>query len=144
MFADTLLQLERAHLVRLIAWGALNVLLGTLLLSILLAGRRRSPLLQQFAIQLGAWGLVELAIAAVAWRGLALRDLAGAVHLDRLLWLNIGLDAGYAGVGVTLAILGWQLGRRLGLVGAGLGVVVQGVGLAVLDMVLVAQIGRVV
>ena len=144
MFADTLLQLERAHLVRLIAWGALNVLLGTLLLSILLAGRRRSPLLQQFAIQLGAWGLVELAIAAVAWRGLALRDLAGAVHLDRLLWLNIGLDAGYAGVGVSLAILGWQLGRRLGLVGAGLGVVVQGVGLAVLDMVLVAQIGRVV
>ena len=144
MFADTLLQLERAHLVRLIAWGALNVLLGTLLLSILLAGRRRSPLLQQFAIQLGAWGLVELAIAAVAWRGLALRDLAGAVHLDRLLWLNIGLDAGYAGVGVALAILGWQLGRRLGLVGAGLGVVVQGVGLAVLDMVLVAQIGRVV
>ena len=144
MFADTLLQLERAHLVRLIAWGALNVLLGTLLLSILLAGRRRSPLLQQFAIQLGAWGLVELAIAAVAWRGLALRDLAGAVHLDRLLWLNIGLDMGYAAVGATLAIHGWRLGRRLGLVGAGLGVVVQGVGLAVLDMVLVAQIGRVV
>ena len=142
MFADTLLQLERAHLVRLIAWGALSVLLGTLLLSLLLAGRRQSPLLQQFAIQLGAWGLVELAIAAVAWRGLALRDLAGAVHLDRLLWLNIGLDMGYAAVGATLAILGWRLGRRLGLVGAGLGVVVHGLGLAVLDLVFVAQVGR--
>ena len=142
MFADTLLQLERGHLVRLLVWGALSVLLGTALLGVLAATRRRSPLLHHFALQLAAWGAIDLALAAVAWRGLALRDLAGATHLDRLLWLNIGLDAGYVGVGVTLAVAGWALGRRLSLVGAGLGVIVQGLGLAVLDLYFAAQIAR--
>ena len=142
MFADTLLQLERGHLVRLLVWGALSVLLGTALLGVLAATRRRSPLLHHFALQLAAWGAIDLALGAVAWRGLALRDLAGATHLDRLLWLNIGLDAGYVGVGVTLAVAGWALGRRLSLVGAGLGVIVQGLGLAVLDLYFAAQIAR--
>ena len=51
-------------------------------------------------------------------------------------------DAGYAMVGVTLAILGWRLGRRLGLVGAGLGVVMQGLALLVLDARLIAVLDR--
>jgi len=58
------------------------------------------------------------------------------------LWLNIGLDAGYVLVGLTLAIVGWKVGRRLGLVGAGIAVVVQGLALALLDLVLAAQISR--
>jgi hypothetical protein len=45
-------------------------------------------------------------------------------------------------VGAALALAGWRLGRRLGLVGAGVGVIVQGSALLVLDLVLAAQISR--
>ncbi|MFM9014132.1 MAG: DUF6992 family protein, partial [Gemmatimonadota bacterium] len=68
--------------------------------------------------------------------------LAGAVALDRFVWLNVGLDLGYVLVGLTLALTGWRLGRRLGLVGAGLGVRVQGRALALLDLQLTARILR--
>lgn len=143
MFADTLLALERAHLVRLALWGGGSVLAGTLLLALVALRRAAGDLafLRHFAVQTAAWGAVDLAIVVWAWRGLALRDAAGAEWLDRFLWLNLGLDVGYVGVGVTLALCGWRLGRRLALVGAGAGVVVQGAALFLLDLVLVRQIG---
>ena len=56
--------------------------------------------------------------------------------------MNIGLDAGYVMVGVTLLVLGWRVMRRLGLVGAGLAVIVQGSALALLDLVFASQISR--
>jgi hypothetical protein len=89
-----------------------------------------------------AWGVVDLVIVALAWRGLAPRDVAGAVALDRILWLNIGLDVGYAMVGVTLLVFGMRAPRRPGLVGAGVAVVLQGLALAVLDAILSAAIVR--
>lgn len=145
MWSDTLLAAERAHLVRLLAWGAASVIAGTALL-VLVAVRRGSaggsPLLTNFAIQCAAWGAIDLLIAGFAWRGLALRDVTGATKLDRLLWLNGGLDVGYVGVGIALAIVGWQLGRRMGLVGAGLGVTVQGLALLVLDAHFISILNR--
>ena len=87
-------------------------------------------------------GAVDLAICAAAWRGLTLRDLTGAVALDRFLWFNIGLDVGYVAVGVTLAVVGWRLTRSLALIGAGIGVIVQGIALALLDLVLASLITR--
>ena len=144
MWADTLLALERAHLERLLWWGAASVAVGLLLLGALRARGAASPLLRHLAIQTAAWGAVDVALALNAWRGLRLRDHAGATTLDRLLWLNLGLDAGYVGIGATLALTGWLVGRRLGAVGAGLGVVVQGAALFVLDLVLVQQlVGRI-
>lgn len=142
MWADTLLAAERAHLLRLVIWGGVSVLLGTAVLAWLAVGARRSALLQWFAIQTAAWGAVELGFAAISWTTLATRDLAGATRLDRVLWMNIGLDGGYVLVGLTLAILGWRLGRRVGLVGAGMGVVVQGVALLLLDLILATRISR--
>lgn len=142
MWGDTLSALERAHLVRLLVWGAASVLAGTAILAWLRVGSRRSVLLHHFAIQAAAWGVTDAAIASSEWARLAVRDTAGATRLDRLLWLNIGLDAGYVLVGFAIGIVGWKLGRRLGFVGAGIGVVVQGSGLAVLDLVLAAQISR--
>jgi hypothetical protein len=58
--------------------------------------------------------------------------------------MNVGLDVGYILVGATLAIVGWRLGggRRLGVVGAGTGVVVQGTALILLDLLLASQISR--
>lgn len=142
MWADTLLTAEQGHLLRLLAWAAMSVLVGSALLAWLRAGGRKSPLLEHFAIQTVAWGAVDLAISAIARRSLVPRDVAAATRLDRVLWLNIGLDVGYVLVGITLVFAGWQLGRRLGLVGAGLGVIVQGAALAVLDLLLASQISR--
>jgi hypothetical protein len=72
-----------------------------------------------------------------------MRDADGAARLDRLLWLNTGLDVGYVAVGLTLAIAGWSLGRRLGAVGAGLGVVVQGMALLALDVRFISILTRI-
>jgi len=142
MWSDTLLLAERAHLVRLLLWGAASVLTGTAVLAVLAARRAQSPLLMHFAVQTAAWGAIDLGLAALAWRGLAMRDLAGATHLDRMLWLNCGLDVGYIAVGVTLAWVGLALGRRLGLMGAGLGVIVQGLALLALDARFIAVLSR--
>ena len=116
MWSDTLLALERAHLFRLALWGGGSVLAGTLLLALLALRARRgaggSPLVHHFAIQTAAWGAIDLGLVAFAGRGLALRDQTGAAELERFLWLNLGLDVGYVGVGVTLAVAAWSLGRR--------------------------------
>lgn len=141
-WADSLLVVEQLHLVRLLVWATVSVLTGTALLAMLRIRRADSPLLTHFAIQCAAWGGVDLVIALWAHRGLELRDLESAVALDRFVWFNIGLDLGYVAVGVTLALLGWRARRRLGLVGAGLGVIVQGLALAVLDLQLAAGIVR--
>jgi hypothetical protein len=144
MWSDNLLIAERAHLVRLIAWGAGSMLVGTALLPLLRLRRTRSPLLFHFALQTIAWGGVDLVLAWTGWQNLEMRDIAGATRLDRFIWFNAGLDLGYAGVGATMIILGWRLGRRLGLVGAGVGIVVQGLALATLDLQLTMIVARLV
>jgi hypothetical protein len=141
MWADTFLAIERGHLIRVGAWGAACVLVGTVLLALLALRRQRSPLVFHFALQTAAWGAIDVALAAVGFRGLALRDYEGATRFDRLLWLNLGLDVGYVAVGAALALAGWLLGRRLAPVGAGLGVIVQGAALIALDAVVLAQLG---
>ena len=142
MWADTLLAAEHAHIVRLLLWGGGSAIVGTALLAWLHAGRRRSALLEQFGLQTAAWGAAEVALAAIARLSMGPRDLASATRLDRLLWLELGLDGGYVLVGLTLLVSGWLLGRRLGMVGAGLAVVVQGVALALLHLLLAGQISR--
>lgn len=158
MYADTLLALERAHLLRLLVWAVGSVVAGSFLLALVVLRRAAGPtaLLRHFAIQTAAWGAVDLGIVGWAWRGLALRDHAGATGLDRFLWLNLGLDAGYVGVGLTLLLCGRWIAAHVpppdalagtagdrpgqGAVGAGLGVIVQGAALFVLDLVLVRQL----
>src|SRR5215217_190342 len=134
MWADTLLAVERAHLTRLIVWGGASLLVGAALLGLMRLRGHRSALLDHFGIQTAAWGAIDLVLALAGLRRLELRDLAGATRLDRFLWLNIGLDVGYVLVGLTLLAVGWRVARRPGLVGAALGVIVQGTGLAVLDL----------
>jgi hypothetical protein len=142
MWADTLLAIERAHLMRLVVWGGASVLVGSALLGLMRIRGHRSALLDHFGIQTAAWGAIDLVLALTGLQRLELRDLAGATRLDRFLWLNIGLDVGYVLVGITLVVLGWRLARRMGLIGAGMAVIVQGSALAVLDLVLAGQISR--
>lgn len=112
-------------------WGGASGICGLLLLATI--GRpRRSPLVFHFAAQSVAWGAVIFAVAASGLRTLDLRDLGAATRLDRFLWLNLGLETGYVAVGLAIALCAWLLGRRYGGVGAGLAIVVQGLGLAVI------------
>jgi len=141
MWADTLLALERGHLLRLALWGGMSVLVGTSLFTWLTVRRVAAPLLRHFGIQTTAWGAVNLLICLWAGRDLALRDYAGAQKLLNLLWLNIGLDAGYVAIGITVSIAAWRWGARSGGIGAGVGIVVQGVALMLLDLRLLFAIG---
>lgn len=134
MWSDTLLELERAHLLRLVTWGGTSTIVGTALYAWLSVRGTASPLLRHFALQTGLWGLVILMIAVVGLQGLTERNLAEATRLDRLAWMNTGLDVGFILVGATLACVGWLTGRRLELVGAGIGGLVQGAGLLVLEL----------
>lgn len=140
MWADTLLVAERAHLLRLGLWGAASLLTGTALAAMTRIGRPQSALLKHFGIQTALWGAVELGVALVLFRSLSLRDLSGATRLDRMLWLSIGLDLGYALVGITLVVIGWRTVRRFGLIGAGIAIVLQGAALALIDLLLAGQI----
>lgn len=143
MWSDTLLALERAHLLRLLAWSAMSIVVGTALYAAVTLRHTSSALLRGFAMQTSVWGLVNLAIALTGWFRLGERDLAAATRLDRMLWLSVGLDVGLMLVGATLAIAGWMLARRLGAVGSGIGVLVQGAALLVLDLRFVAITARV-
>src|SRR5688572_5805248 len=141
MWSDTLFAAERAHLLRVLVWGASSVLVGTLVVVAVTARRVKAPIVSQFAAQALAWGLVELALCAVLWRTQTMRDVSTATRLDRMTWFGAGLDAGIIGVGMALAVLGWT-GRRFGLVGAGLGVVVQGLALLVLHLTFLSILAR--
>ncbi len=142
MWADTLQSVERAHLLRVLVWGAASILAGTALLAWIRTGARQSALLRHFAYQCAGWGCAEAALAAVQLGQLAPRDLSSATRFDRVLWLSIGLDGGFVLTGLVLAIAAWRLARALGGVGAGIGIVMQGLALAVLDLLLAAQISR--
>jgi hypothetical protein len=142
MWADALLAAERAHLLRLLIWSGTSVLLGTALMAALRIRRSRSELLDRFGLQTAVWGTIEVLLALWLLRSLVIRDLAGATRLDRLLWLRIGLDGGVIMVGFALALMAWRHARRPGLLGSAMGVIVQGAGLAVLDLLLAAHISR--
>lgn len=142
MWADQVLAYEKAHLARLLLWGGVSVLMALACWVFLRVRRLDLPLLRHFAIQTGAWGAIDCLLALAARPRLALRDYDGVTSLDRFLWLNCGLDVGYVAVGVTLAWCGWKLARSRGLVGAGIGVVVQGAALLLLDVRLAALLSQ--
>lgn len=142
MWADTLLQAEQQHLLRLLFWAALSILGGTAVGVIVLTRRLHSPLLVHFAIQMAAWGAAIGVIGAIGLRTAHLRDFSGAARLERLLWLNLGLDAGYAAVGAAIALTGWIVARKMNAVGAGIAIVVQGMALLLLDLQFAAIVSR--
>lgn len=136
-----LLAIERGHLLRLAVWAVGSIAVGATML--FWARRAKSPDFWRHAgIQSAAWGAIDLLIVAFAVRGLAPRDVMAAIALDRFLWLNIGLDVGYAMVGITLLVFGARHPRRPGLIGAGAAIVAQGIALAVLDAYVSALIVR--
>src|SRR5215204_2230428 len=144
MWSDTLLAAERSHILRVMLWAVTSATLGTALLLTITVRRVVAPVVQWFATQALVWGLLELVVAATTWRSLAMRDVSGAARLDRLTWLHIGLDTGIVGIGLTLAVVAWLQGRRLAVIGAGLGVVVQGLGLLLLNLTFASLLARLI
>jgi hypothetical protein len=140
MWADTLQAFEKEHLMQLIAWAGGSLVVGSLLLLVLSLRRIGAPLLYHFALQSTLWGIAELVWGAFAYRDVPLRDYEGASILARELWVAIGLEAGAILIGVTLAIGGWTYVKRLGIVGAGIGIVAQASALVALDVMLVRAI----
>lgn len=124
---------------RLLAWAALSAALGGVMLL------RRRPFWGGMGAQFAGWGLVNAAIAtfgsrAADRRRAALPDPADpAVHsresagLERLLWINSGLDAGYIAGGLALAQTRGRSDRRSA--GHGWGVVLQGAFLLLFDVI---------
>jgi hypothetical protein len=142
VWADTVFNAERQYVARLLAWSALSIIAATAI-AVMLAGRRlRSPVLKHFAVQLGGWGLVLALIAALAWQGLHLRDLASATRLERATWVRVGFDLGVVGMGAVLAAASRWFGRSLAGMGAGAGLAVQGAALLVIELQLASVVSR--
>jgi hypothetical protein len=143
---------ERAHLARLGIWAGTNIVAGAALLA--LARPETSPLptpataLEGFAVQSMAWGAVNLTIvglglAAAPVFALSREEaLAAEDDLGKVLWVNVGLDAGYMMAGAAMAgasVVGAAPAEQWRSHGAG--VLMQGLGLAVLDVVAVWDSG---
>jgi hypothetical protein len=131
VWSDALFAAERSHLLQLVAWAAASAIVGTIVLLVL---GRRSPLLWHFGVQMTLWGTTELLLSLGWWRALAMRDVAGATRLTHAIWFVAGLETGFVALGATVALVGWRAGYRLGAVGAGLAIVVQGLALLVLAL----------
>jgi len=144
MWSDTLLAAERSHLIRIALWAVASAVVGTGIVSALTVRRLSAPIVFWFAIQTILMGMLELIVTAARWLGLSMRDVSAATRLDRFTWLAVGLDAGIIGVGITIAAMAWMRERRLGAFGGGLGVVVQGLGLLVLDVTSTSILARLV
>jgi Family of unknown function (DUF6992) len=144
MWSDTLLAAERSHIIRIVIWAVTSAALGTTVVTIVVGRRMSAPIALWFAIQTLAWGSVELIIAAARWSAVSMRDVSGATRLDRLNWFAVGLDVGIIAVGVTAVWMAWRSARNLRALGGGLGVVVQGLGLLVLDLTFASILARLV
>jgi hypothetical protein len=142
VWADTLLAIERAHLLRVLVWGTLSAATGIAILAMVWRRRAVPALLRRFGAQTLLWGAVELSLGALALWTLGPRDLARATKLVDLLRLEAGLTAGAAVIGVTLALAGWRTGRRQGMMGAGMAIALQGAALFLLHWRTLQTISR--
>jgi hypothetical protein len=122
---DLLPSLLAAHLMRLTIWAAVSLVGG--IAGFILA---KDAGLRAFFGMTAGWAAVNLIIAIASRAGAPPK---GVAPFREFLWLNMGLNVAYIAVGVTMALLA---GDRLGIKGSGIGVAVQGVGLLVLDGVL--------
>lgn len=141
MWSDSLLILERGHLLRLLIWGSASAVIGAALLAWIVWRKPAVPLLQQFAIQTALWGALVLAFAFRGWQQLGLREYSGVTELVNLLWLNLGLFTGGVAVGLTLLLTGLRWGPHPKAVGAAVAIIVQALTLAVLELRFIDLIG---
>lgn len=130
---------QRAHLYRVLGWGGVNVVIGAALL--VAADRTTQRGRFGFGVQSAAWGTINVGIAAVgllAGGGESALTVAEALRAENgyadLLLFNLGLNVAYASVGATLiAVSGRGVAHPAAWRGHGAALIVQGLGLFVLD-----------
>jgi hypothetical protein len=131
---------EQAHLRRVGAWGLASLVGGTALA--LGQDREDHPSRHGFGLQTAAWGGINTAIAAggllLGGRGEAPHTLSEAVgreeRWNRILLVNVGLNAGYMMTGAALVMASHRgLERGDEVRGHATAVILQGLGLLVLD-----------
>lgn len=125
------------HLIRLGVWALFSIVFGV----VILLAKRQNLAAQHFSMQFIVWGLIDGIIVLFGLRDNSRPDLVAAIKLREFLWLNEGLDVGYVAVGITLIIVGrWSKVNSASLIGAGLGVMIQGFLLLLLDGLLLWQL----
>lgn len=148
-FSAGLEEAQTAHLIRVGAWGAASVAGGAALVggssTLTEIGVKTEPELFGLGAQAVIWGAVNLGLVRIgAWFLQEptddLEEAAEAEDTWRLILLvNEGLDVGYVLFGAALVVAGliptpflspWVAGQ---LRGHGMGIVVQGIALLVLD-----------
>ena len=133
-----LAEAQRAHLWRVGAWGAANLAAGSALF--LFSDAEMRPGRRAFGMQAAAWGAINTGIAVAGLAGGAGPDSLWADALGAenayadILLVNLGLNVGYIAVGGTLiAVAGRGVSTPDAWRGHGSALVVQGLGLFVLD-----------
>jgi len=129
---------QRHHLWRIAAWGGLNAVGGLALM----AGSKRTtqPARWGFGVQAGAWGVINVGIAAVGLMALDAPPMQASALLDAerslhdILLFNLGLNVAYSGVGAAMVAASYQgVDHARSWRGHGSALILQGAGLFVLD-----------
>ncbi len=111
-------QLGRA----LIAWSIASIIVGVILLLVPVS------LLQGVGLQALLWGIIDIIIVVV---GIFRQKEQSADKVARFLRINVFLDIGYMLVGVLLVVFLWVDQFMLG---NGIGIIIQGAFLFILDL----------
>lgn len=141
MWADALLRAEHLHLLRILAWGALTVVVGTALVVVATLSRARAGALDALGAPLAALGVLEIAGAGIVYRSAGLIDAAGAARLQNLVWFQLGLYAACALAGVLIAALARYARLRRAL-GSGVALAIHGAALVALTTIFIPLVSR--
>ena len=106
----------------LIAWSITSIVIGLVLLFVPIS------VLHGIGLQALLWGIIDAVIAVV---GVFRNQEQSADKAARFLRINVFLDIGYQVVGVLLIVFLWQ---DAFLLGNGIGIIIQGAFLFVLDL----------
>lgn len=130
---------QRAHLWRVAGWGGANALGGLALMWG--TSRASSAARWHFGAMSAGWGVVNIGIAAAGLVGTPtapITDPDTALAAERqfhdILLFNLGLNVAYSAVGATMLSAGYRnVSRAARWRGFGTSLILQGVGLLVLD-----------
>jgi hypothetical protein len=142
-WADSILRLERLYLLKLAVWGGLAVAAGTLLFALGGHARRIILSVRSLAMTLLIGGVAVAGLAFLLRSRTAMRDLSGAVALDRTLWLVSGIALGLMFAAVVAA--GRPRRRTAGddsSTGIAIGVSLHAAAIAVLSLQLARAVVR--
>ncbi|MFX1300751.1 MAG: DUF6992 family protein [Promethearchaeota archaeon] len=115
-------RLARRLGVILIAWSIISILCGIVLLLVPIS------VLQGIGLQALLWGFIDAMIAVI---GVLRNKEMPADKAARFLRINVFLDIGYMLIGVLLIVF---LGLNQFLFGNGIGIIIQGAFLFILDL----------